>query len=116
MTDLLTYFAALPLFTQILMAVCLVAIAVVGGEVIALRRRARQYQLAAHDLKHPEEKRPAPGPWISARSLAALKRVLEAPLRLLFGKAEYPWEEVLVLYLFLAGAALTGVWLFGLVG
>ncbi|MBK8492638.1 MAG: hypothetical protein IPL49_17555 [Saprospirales bacterium] len=113
MTGLLSYLAALPLLTQILITVCLVAIAVVGGEVIALRRKARQFQLVAHDLQHPEEKSHR-RPWITARSFDGLKWVLEGPLRLLFGKAQYPWEEILVMYLFLAGVALTGVWLVGL--
>lgn len=101
MSDLLSYLASLPLLTQILMGVCLVAIVVVGAEVAALMRKARQYQVAALDLEQPQAEKQAArrqaGP-----SFAGLKRVLEAPLRLIFGKASFPWEEILVMYLFLA--------------
>ena len=97
MSDLLSYLASLPLFTQILMGVCLVAIVVVGAEVAALMRKARQYQVAALGLDQPAAEKRHAGP-----SFAGLKRVLEAPLRLIFGKASFPWGEVLVMYLFLA--------------
>ncbi|MDV7393206.1 hypothetical protein RZS08_17670, partial [Arthrospira platensis SPKY1] len=56
----------------------------------------------ALDLEQPQAAKRHSGP-----SFAGLKRVLETPLRLIFGKASFPWEEVLVMYLFLALAIAT---------
>lgn len=110
MQDLIQYLASLPLYSQILMAACALAIVIVGAEVVLLARKARPYHLAAAGMEHTTEKREP-----RHIDLSGLKRFLEWPVRGIFGKAEFEWGELALVYLFLAGVVLTAFWLIGLV-
>jgi hypothetical protein len=111
MQNALEYLASLPLNSQILMGACLLFILVVGAEVLLLARKTKSFRLAADGMIHPQVQKKAR----RAIDLSGLKRFFELPVRSIFGKAEYSWGEMGLLYLFLAAAVLTLVWLIGLV-
>lgn len=111
MQNALEYLASLPLYSQILMGACLLFVLVVGAEVLLLSRKTKYFRLAAEGMIHPQAEKKAH----RAIDLSGLKRFLELPMRSIFGKADYSWGELGLLYLFLAAAALTLVWLIGLV-
>lgn len=111
MQNALEYLAALPLYSQILMGACLLFIVVVGAEVLVLSRKTKSFRLAAEGMIHPQAEKKAP----KAIDLSWLKHFLELPMRSIFGKAGYGWGELALLYLFLAAACLTLIWLIGLV-
>jgi hypothetical protein len=110
MQNALEYLASLPLYSQILMGACLLFILVVGAEVLLLFRKTKSFRLAAEGMIHPQEGKKAP----RAIDLSWFKRLIELPVRSIFGKAGYSWGELGLLYLFLAAALLTLVWLIGL--
>lgn len=111
MQNALEYLASLPIYSQILMGACLLFILVVGAEVLLLSRKTKSFRLAAEGMMHPQAEKKAH----RAIDLSGLKRFLELPVRSIFGKAGYSWGELGLLYLFLAAAVLTLIWLIGLV-